>query len=196
MEGALLQNQNNMAFVGQIFKNPITGETVEFLETANETGGQYTRFKTTIPQGKGFEVEHLHIAGDESFVIVRGTLSYKLNGKTYNAAAGEYVVLPKGIPHAHWNADAEDLVMLQTISPSMDIDRFLETLFGLAMEGKLDSKGQPPFLQVMVWIRHMQSKTYLAAIPRRVQDFLAFVLTPIASLMGYQPFYAKYEVVK
>lgn len=185
-----------MAYVGQKFMNPSTGETIEFLETSKETGGQYTRFKTTIPKGKGFEVEHFHIKGDESFHILSGTLSYKLNGQTYKAAAGEHIVLLKGQPHAHWNADEDDLVMYQTISPSLDIDRFLETLFGLAMDGKLDAKGQPPFLQVMTWIRHTQSKTYLAAIPRRVQDFLAFMLSPVCYFLSYQPFYVKYEGVK
>jgi hypothetical protein len=64
------------------------------------------------------------------------------------------------------------------------------------VEGKLDKKGQPAFLQVMIWLRFVQSKTYLAAIPRKVQDILAFVLTPVAALLGYQPFYKKYEMSK
>jgi hypothetical protein len=149
-----------------------------------------------VPQGKGFEVEHFHTNADEHFDIISGTFSYKIKGKTLKAHAGEQVVLPKGQAHANWNAEATDLVMYQTITPSLDIDRFLDTLFGLSMEGKLDKKGQPAFLQVMIWLRFVQSKTYLAAIPRKVQDILAFVLTPVAALLGYQPFYKKYEMSK
>jgi hypothetical protein len=37
-----------MAYVGQIVQNPATSKIVEFLETSKETGGQYTRFKTTV----------------------------------------------------------------------------------------------------------------------------------------------------
>jgi hypothetical protein len=69
----------------------------------------------------------------------------------------------------------------------------LENLFGLAMDGKLDATGQPPFLQVMVWLTDLKSKVYLAAIPVGVQRFLAAVLSPIAKWMGYRAFYPKYD---
>ncbi|MBL7826618.1 MAG: cupin domain-containing protein [Saprospiraceae bacterium] len=175
-----------MPYSGQTFSNPATGEIVEFLETSNESAGQRVRFKTTIPQGKGFEVEHFHEIADESFEVLSGTLSWKLNGKAGKTPAGASITLPRHQPHAHWNADEEPLVMIQTISPCYDTDLFLEKLFQLAMDGKLDSKGQPPFLQVMVWLRDLKSRTYLAAIPKPVQNFLAFLLTPMAKLIGYR----------
>lgn len=182
-----------MPHTGQRFHNPTTGEQVEFLETGAETSGRYVRFRSVMPQGKGFEVEHLHPYGDETFEVVSGTLSVKLDGKYIRVPAGESIELPRNRPHAHWNADAEDLVVIQTILPCLDVDRFLENLFGLAMDGRLDAKGQPPFLQVLVWIRHLKNKTYLAALPRGVQDALAFMLSPLAHLLGYRPFYEKYS---
>ena len=181
-----------MPHPGQKFSNPTTGELVEILETSRETQGQYVRFRTTLPQGKGFEVAHIHTSADETFEVVSGQLSYKLGKESGKIGAGDSITLPRGQAHAHWNADPEPLVMIQTISPCYDTDRFLETLFGLAMDGRLDAKGQPPFLQVMLWIRELESKTYLAAIPQGVQNFLAVVLSPLAKRLGYRSFYEKY----
>lgn len=182
-----------MAYAGQKFQNPKNGEQVELLETSKETAGKYVRFKAILKTGGGFEVNHVHPTADEIIEVVSGTLSYKLDGKTFKAHAGEKITLPCNQSHAHWNADADDLEIIQTISPCGDADRFLETLFGLSTDGKLDSKGQPPFLQVMVWLRHLDNKTYLADLPRGLQNFLAIVLSPVAKWLGYQPFYAKYE---
>lgn len=182
-----------MAYKGQILTNPITGETVEILATSKESEGKYTQFKISIKKGGGFSVEHIHIAVDEEFEVLSGTLTYKLNGKDGKLNAGNSMTFPKGEPHTHWNNDDEDLVMIQTVRPSLDMDRFISTLFGLAADNKLDKTGQPPFLQIMVWIRKMKSKTYLAAIPKVVQDVLAFILTPIAYLLGYRVFYEKYD---
>ncbi|MBL7792724.1 MAG: cupin domain-containing protein [Saprospiraceae bacterium] len=181
-----------MPKIGQLFQNPATGERVEFLETGRETGGKYVRFKATMPKGKGFEVAHFHPFGDETFEVLSGTLRIKLNGKTQKISKGQSIVLPKNQAHAHWNADEEELVVVQTISPCLDVDQFLENLFGLAMDGKLDKTGRPAFLQVMLWIRLLQNKTYLATIPKWVQDALSVLLFPPARLLGYRAFYEKY----
>jgi len=177
---------------GQIFTNPTTGEHIEILKTSRDTGGKYIRFRATLPQGKGFEVEHLHEIADETFEVESGRLSYKLNGVVGKIGPGERVLLPRNQAHAHWNADAETLVLINTISPGYDTDGFLETLFGLAIDGKLDKTGQPPFLQVMVWMNDLESKTYLAAIPKGVQRVLAVALAPVGKLLGYRSFYKKY----
>ncbi len=182
-----------MPYKGQTFSNPNTGEFVEFIETSKETNGSHVSVKSTLKQGGGFKVGHLHPSADEIFEVISGTLSYQLNGVEGAVKAGEKIFLPKGQPHAHWNAQAEDLVMIQTITPCLDVDRFLETLFGLAADGRLDKTGQPPFLQIMIWLRELNNKTYLAAIPVSVQDFLAVMLTPIAKLLGYKTFYPKYS---
>ncbi len=182
-----------MPYKGQTFSNPNSGEVVEFIETSKETNGSHVALKSTLKQGGGFKVSHLHPSADEIFEVISGTLSYQLNGAEGTVRAGEKIVLPKGQAHAHWNAQAEDLVMIQTITPSLDVDTFLETLFGLGADGRLDKTGQPPFLQIMIWLREVNNKTYLAAIPIGVQNFLAAILTPIAKLMGYRAFYPKYS---
>lgn len=183
-----------MAYKGQIFENIKTGEAIEFLETSMDTGGAYTRFKVCIKQGGGFKVRHFHANADEHFQVLQGTLSYHLGGKIHELKAGESIVLKKKESHSHYNAHQEDLVMIQTISPSLDIDDFLDTLFDLAVNNKLDKNGQPPFLQVMLWINEMKSKTYLASVPKLVQDGLASLLGPVAKILGFKTFYKEGKV--
>lgn len=180
-----------MAYIGQIFENSKTGETIEFLKTSTDTDGAFTQFKVTLKKRGGFRVEHFHALAEEHFHVLQGTLSYHLDGTLHELKVGGSVTLNRMKPHSHFNDHDEDLIMIQTISPSFDIEDFLDTLFDLAVHNKLDKNGQPPFLQVMLWINEMKSKTYLASVPRFVQDVLATILSPVAKGLGYKTFYKR-----
>ncbi|QQS29657.1 MAG: cupin domain-containing protein [Sphingobacteriales bacterium] len=181
-----------MPYTGQTFVNQKTGEVVTFTETSKETNGSHVTIKSVLKQGGGFKVNHIHPFADEIFEVISGTLSFKLNGVEETITAGHKISFPRNQAHAHWNNHPEDLVILQTITPCLDVERFLETLFGLGADGYLDQTGQPPFLQVMVWLKEVNNRTYLADIPVGVQNVLASVLTPVAKLLGYRAFYPKY----
>ena len=181
-----------MAKKGDILVNNITGDIVEFLETSRDTGGKYTRIKFTVKPGGFKPVEHIHPLVDESFKVIRGRLSYKLNGDDNFILSGNSITLPKGIPHTHFNNEKEDLVMEQTFTPSLDVEVFLENLFGLTADGRFKN-GSPEFLQIMVWIRKLQAKTYLAKIPLSIQNFLSLLTYIPARLLGYRASYAKYS---
>lgn len=171
---------------------PETGETFEMVETSRETGGRYTRMKVTLQPGSLQPVMHLHESGDETFEVISGKMSYQLGKQQGVIGPGEKILLPKGIPHTHYNAEKEPLVVYQTVSPSLDFEVFIETFCGLLNDGRFRN-GQPPFLQIMVWIQTLQSKTFLASIPVGVQKALAFILTPTAFLLGYRKSYPKYS---
>jgi quercetin dioxygenase-like cupin family protein len=181
-----------MASKGQIINNPLTGEYIEFIETAKETGGAYTKIKILVKAGGFKPVLHFHNKMDEGFELISGRLSYELNKEKKTITAGDKIILPKNIPHTHYNEQAEDLLMYQIFTPSLDIDTFLENFFGLAGEGQLPN-GAPEFLQAMVWLRRFRSKTYLAAIPASVQNILSFILSPLAATFGYKAAYKRFS---
>lgn len=184
-----------MAYKGQIMDCPQTGETFEIVETAQESGGAYTRMKITLQPGSLKPVMHLHESGDETFEVISGKMTYRVGTQQGLIGPGEKVTLPKGGPHTHYNAENEPLIAYQTISPALDFEVFIETFCGLLNDGRF-KKGQPPFLQIMVWIRTLQTKTFLAAVPVGVQKALALLLTPVALLLGYRKSYPKYEAKK
>ena len=67
---------------------------------------------------------------------------------------------------------------------------FLENLFGLVGDGKVP-KGQPAFLQLMVWGKSFKSKTYIASVPIGLQKVLTNLLAPVGRLIGYKAVYKK-----
>jgi quercetin dioxygenase-like cupin family protein len=184
-----------MAKQGDIINNKLTGDIVEFLETSAETGGRYTRIKFTVKPGGFKPVEHIHPQVNETFKVLSGKLSYILNGEKYTLEAGREITLPKGIRHTHFNNEKGDLVMEQTFAPSLDVEVFLENLFGLTGDGRFKN-GSPEFLQIMMWLRKLEAKTYLAAIPVSAQKALSFALAPLGRMLGYKASYAKYSGIE
>ena len=182
-----------MPYQGQKWVDPQTGDIAEMLATSKETNGEKVVFKMIVKPGGFKPAQHIHVKQDESFEIISGKLTYLINGKKKTAAAGEKIVLPKGIGHTHYNDEPEgDLVVIQSISPALDCEIFLENLFGLTNDGKIKG-GEPKFLQIMAWSNHYQSETWLAKLPLSLQRFIAFVSFPVAKLLGYKAVYKKYS---
>lgn len=181
-----------MPYKGQIISNPRTGEYIVFEKTAAETNGAYSRIKIKVIAGGFKPVMHLHTTTDETFEVISGRLTYIVNGKKKEIGPGLSVTLPKGEAHTHYNAGKDDLIMYQSFAPSLDVDVFLENLFGLDAEGKVP-KGQPAFLQLMVWGKTMKSKSYIASVPVGIQKVLTYLLAPIGRLMGYKAVYMKFS---
>jgi quercetin dioxygenase-like cupin family protein len=184
-----------MAKKGDVMINKLTGDIVEFLNTSADTGGRFTKIKFTIKPGGFKAVEHLHPQFDETFNILSGKLTYILAGEKHIIEAGSRITLPKGIRHSHFNNEKEDLVMEQTFSPSLDVEVFLENLFGLTADGRFKN-GSPEFLQLVMWQKKLNAKTYLAAIPVRAQKILSYILAPLGSILGYKASYAKYSGIE
>jgi quercetin dioxygenase-like cupin family protein len=110
-------------------------ETGEFLATAASTGGECVQIKALQPPGAVKARPHIHLYQEESFQILAGRLTYAIDGRAGVATAGETIITPAGTPHLHWNAEAEeDLVMIQTLRPGLDTDYFFESAYGLARE--------------------------------------------------------------
>ena len=103
----------------------------------------------------------------------------------------ETITLPKNVAHNHYNTDEEPVIYLQTITPAIDIDYFIENLFGLINDGKVKN-GQLSFLQAMVTAKYLESPSRLASIPRGIQELLINTLGPLSRLFGYRAIYAKY----
>jgi mannose-6-phosphate isomerase-like protein (cupin superfamily) len=177
---------------GQIIKNPRTGEFIEFMETAAETGGVHTRIRIKVFAGGFKPVLHMHTFTDEAFEIISGRLTYVLDGEKNDIGPGEKITLPRGKTHTHYNDEVGPLLMYQTFTPSLDVDLFLENIFGLDAEGKV-SRGRPAFLQLMVWGKKFQCKAYIASVPLAIQKVLSFLLAPVGRLLGYKAVYKRFS---
>ncbi len=84
---------------------PHTGEAVWFTNyrmtlkaTAESTGGAYGLVEALASVGSGPPL-HVHSREDEAFWILEGTLAIRCGETTFEAGAGSFTFLPRGIPH-------------------------------------------------------------------------------------------------
>ncbi len=180
---------------GQKLTDSFTGDSIEFIETSAETNGERVTLKVKL-KSKGQAVDdHLHIIQEESYKILSGRMTYILDGNQHYVNAGEEVVLPKNKAHNHYNTDNEPVEYIQSITPGLDIDLFIENLIGMINDGKV-KEGKLPFLQAMVTGKYLDSPSRLASIPLGLQNVLINLLGPIARLFGYRAIYKKYTGVE
>lgn len=77
----------------------------EILITADQTGGTLSVIEVTEPAGAGTPL-HVHHRGDETFVILEGSVTFMVGGAAIAAEAGDVVFAPRGIPHRYAVGDA------------------------------------------------------------------------------------------
>ncbi|MFD2726502.1 cupin domain-containing protein [Hyunsoonleella rubra] len=180
---------------GQKVVDQFSGDTIEFLETSADTNGERVTMKVTL-KSKGQTVDdHIHILQEETFKILSGRMTYFLDGQQHYLNAGEEVTLPKNEAHNHYNTDDAPVEYIQTITPGIDVDLFIENLFGMINDRKV-KEGKLPFLQAMVTGKYLESPSRLATIPLGIQNILMNTVGPLARLLGYRAIYKKYTGVE
>ena len=63
-----------------------------------QTGGAFTFLEWSAPAGFGPPL-HLHERDDEAFYLLEGELSLDCGDKHFTAGPGDFLFLPRGIPH-------------------------------------------------------------------------------------------------
>jgi quercetin dioxygenase-like cupin family protein len=61
---------------------------------------------------------HIHHYEDESFAVLTGTITFQLGERTERATTGSLVFIPRGVPHAFVNTDAEIAEALIIVTPA------------------------------------------------------------------------------
>src|SRR5262245_8717919 len=87
------------------FLHPGGGQAVWFLRnritikaTAAATGGAYGLFESYLAPGFSPPL-HVHHREDEAFWVLEGELTMRCGDRTFRAAAGSFVFLPRDMPH-------------------------------------------------------------------------------------------------
>lgn len=177
----------NMVPQGTVMVNSATGDKLEFVETSASSNGKRVVIKwTAVPKGIRPPV-HIHKMQHETFEIIKGHLTHEVDGKTEKLGPGTKLVFPAGNAHTHYNAEATECEFLHIVEPALDFEDLFYRINRLAELGiiKPTGKAEPPLLEVMVWIKKYEAKTYLAGIPIGVQNAMATVLAPIGKALGY-----------
>ncbi len=130
----------------RVFVNPIYKDKATVLESVEETGGRYMVGELEIAPGGG-NFMHTHSAFEETFIAVRGTLGVVLKGKKYFLKSGESITVPLHAPHHFFNSTNETVTCHLKFTPGHEgFVKGIAIGYGLAMDGKTNSKGIPKSL--------------------------------------------------
>ena len=160
-----------------------------FLETAQGTDGRLLLIDNFNPPRGAPEPEHVHPVHESGAEDLSGSLLFSVAGEECTAAAGESITIPVNTPHNFWNDGKEEAHAVQWFRPTLKTERFFESFFGLAQDGKFNDQGLPPLLQLAVMAPHFGDEIRFTRPPWVVQRVLFGMLAPAGRILGYRPEY-------
>jgi mannose-6-phosphate isomerase-like protein (cupin superfamily) len=173
--------------------NPITGERVTFLATAEETNGEYVRVRNETSAGAPGVVLHYHLAYTEAFEVLKGRLDMCVGTKDNHLvlAEGESVFVALNTAHRFWNSSTEPVVFEVEVRPARNFEKALRAASGLVQDGKTNDKGVPKNIFELALIYEL-SESYIVGMPLFLQKGIFGALARIARWRGYDPEFSKY----
>ena len=147
-----------MAYAGQVIENPVSGETITFVQTAAETGGELLEIELELSPDGHVPGAHKHPAQTETFHVLEGTMKFKLGLKTIVAEPGDTVEVPPGAVHKFVNAGDGTARARVEVTPALKMEELLETAHRLACEGRTTSKGMPKPVPMALFVREFEDE--------------------------------------
>src|SRR2546422_2285194 len=121
------------------------GEAIWFLGTlvtvkaASESTGSWALVE--IAAAGHAPPLHAHHSEDEAFDVLEGEMSIICGDRRFNAAAGSFVLIPRGVPHTF---KIEQPAKWLLLAPSGDFMKFVCGIGETARKKSLPSLGRPP----------------------------------------------------
>ncbi len=121
--------------------------------------------------------------------MLAGTLEMRVGNETVLARPGDVVVVPAGTPHRFRNAGDETAHFVCEVRPALRFESLLETMFGLAADGKTNRKGMPNPLRLAVIAQEHFDTVRLPFPPAWLQRLGLAMGAPLGRLLGYRATY-------
>lgn len=177
-----------------VLENRRRRERVVVTETPEQTAGARMSMRVTQEPTDARPPAHRHPRQRETFTIQAGRLTY-VTGRDAprTAAAGDSVVIEPGLSHTWWNDGPETVEMIGVIEPAGRWLAFMQTIYGLTRDGKVNARGIPSLLQIGVIAWHFRREWVPTAVPAPVRLIVFPLVAGIGTLLGYRPTYARYS---
>jgi len=178
-----------MIRAGDTIDNPVTGERLVFRRTSAETDGEAVVFDCFVRPSGFVAKAHVHPFQEERFEVIRGSVTFRLDGQELAASPGDHVLVPAGKKHQFWNASDEEAHFRCEVRPALGFEQLIETMFTLAQAGKTSRKGMPNPLRLAVIARAHFDTVRLPFPPAWMQRVGLALASPLGWLLGYSATY-------
>jgi quercetin dioxygenase-like cupin family protein len=177
---------------GDMIENAVTGERLCFHRTSEETNGELVVVETFVQPGGRVAAAHVHPHQLERFIVVAGTVGFKRGREKLVAGPGDEILVEAGTAHKFWNAGDTEARFFCEIRPALQFERLIETMFGLAADGKTSKNGMPQPLRLAPIAKAHFEDVRLPVVPAWMQRTALAMGAPMGRLLGYG---ATYEPV-
>jgi mannose-6-phosphate isomerase-like protein (cupin superfamily) len=178
---------------GDVLENPVTGDRLVFLQTSAETGGELLEYEITFVPGGFAARDHLHPTQEERHEVLEGSLGIVVGGRERRLEVSDVEVVPPATAHRIFATQEEPIRARFSLRPARAGEVLLETLFGLARDGKVGPKGDPGLLQLAVIFDEFAELGRPTRPPAAVQRALFTPLAAIGRWRGYRARYPEYS---
>ncbi len=107
----------------------ITGKII-----SSQSNGEYSVIVTETPPEGGPPL-HVHTNEDELFYILKGKYRFFCGDKKIDAKQGDFIRLPRGIPHRFVNTDSITGITMNTITPG-GFEKFFSEMAEASKNGR------------------------------------------------------------
>ena len=181
-----------MIRTGETLVNPVSGETITFIETAADTNGEYTLIEVSLALGGGVPMAHTHPYQSETFEVLEGELSMKAGRDKLVAETGDIISVPPREVHTFWNASDSVVRFRCTVAPALGFERFIETMFALAVDGKLSKRGLPSPVRLATIANAHFADSRAPYVPAWMQKAGLATGAALGRTLGYEPTYDRH----
>jgi quercetin dioxygenase-like cupin family protein len=174
-----------MAYAGQTIVNPVSGETLTFIRTAADTGGELLEVELTLTPDGHVPGAHVHPEQEERFEVLEGRMSFRMGLRKITAQAGDVVVVPAGKVHRFANAGEGVVRARVQVTPALDMEKLFETTTELAHEGNVTSTGMPKPLHLALFVQRFRREVRAPFPPAPIVRATLAPLAAIARRRGH-----------
>ena len=174
---------------GDILYDPISRETITFIQTSGDTAGKLLQMEVSMAPGKNqfYTGLHIHPKQQETLIIKSGQVMVTIEGEKKLYKQGDSIIIPPGASHKFANiSKQEELNFICEITPALHTETLIETTLALSRIGKLNINNSIPLLQAAATLNKYKNHVYLTALPLWVQKFMLRLVSPFALLLGYK----------
>jgi len=141
---------------------------------------------------------HVHTTFAEDFFVAKGALSLRVGHEVKVLHAGEQFKVEPGVVHQPFNATDEEVIVRGPLTPEYALPRdfvlFLSQIYGFIDESPANA--QPPAILLQMSLLGPRHDSWMASPSIAVQRVRNALLRPIARMLGYRSYYARFSPLK
>lgn len=122
------------------------GSRMAVVATAEMTGGAYGLMVQEAARGFSPPL-HRHAHEDDAYLVLEGTVTFRLDGEDRRLGPGEFVFLPRGVPHT-FRVDSEQARWVEIVTPG-GFERWHQECSDPAESDGLPPAGPPDIERVL-----------------------------------------------